>query len=158
MPEQKKTHPEAKSDPSAAGNGASGLSRDFVQPWLLLLLKTWNAHGYALLKALIEIGFTQIDQSTLYRELRSLEQKGLLYSFWDTSHNGPARRTYRLTEAGEQVLNTWASTMENYQRMLSGFFNTYAKAWEEFHSEAGGPNRKASPPARSKSGSPSGQK
>jgi|GEM_PF-797854 len=121
---------------SSPGLGdAKGLPRDFLQPWLLLLLKSWNAHGYALLRALTELGFTQIDHSALYRELRALEQKGFLYSFWDTSHNGPARRTYSLTEAGEQFLKTWVANMEHYQRMLSGFFQAYAKAWDEYRSE-----------------------
>lgn len=123
--------------PSPGFGGAKGMPRDFLQPWLLLLLRNWNAHGYALLRALTELGFTQIDHSALYRELRALEQKGLLYSFWDTSHNGPARRTYSLTEAGEQVLKAWATSMEYYQRMLSGFFQAYSKAWEEFHAGRG---------------------
>lgn len=123
--------------PSPGFGSVKGLPRDFLQAWLLLLLKNWNAHGYALLRALTELGFTQIDHSALYRELRALEQKGLLYSFWDTSHNGPARRTYSLTEAGEQVLKGWATSMEQYQRMLSGFFQAYAKAWQEYRSGKG---------------------
>lgn len=106
--------------------------RDFLQAWVLLLLRNWQAHGYALLSALANAGFPDLNHSVLYRELRALEEKGFLSSFWDTAKSGPARRTYVLTEAGERVLGAWAKDIEQYQRQFSKFLGDYFKAWGAF--------------------------
>ena len=61
-------------------------------------------YGYQIAK-IIEKDNTDIPViklGTLYPVLRSLEQDGLLESKVDPSVNGPPRRYYRITEAGDQ--------------------------------------------------------
>ena len=43
----------------------------------------------------------------------------MVSSFWDTSENGPARRMYSLTKAGELFLSGWIDVLQNYQKILS---------------------------------------
>ena len=115
-----------------------GAPRDFLQAWILLLLRNWQAHGYALQSALANAGFASLDHSVLYRELRSLEERGLLRSFWETGASGPARRTYAITEAGERMLGAWAEDMQNVQRQAAQFLGDYFKAWQTFTTQVAG--------------------
>ncbi|WCN36996.1 poly-beta-hydroxybutyrate-responsive repressor [Aneurinibacillus uraniidurans] len=104
----------------------TGAPKNLMVPFLLLSLRGWNVHGYELIQQLIKFGFPSIDQGNVYRTLRQLEKENMVKSEWDTSTGGPAKRIYSLTDAGEQYLNTWASSLEQYQLMLDRFFNMYA--------------------------------
>jgi poly-beta-hydroxybutyrate-responsive repressor len=105
------------------------LPGNLLEAWVLLLLKQWSAHGYWLLQWLNQAGFGPIDHTTLYKELRNLEKRGLVSSTWDTTEAGPARRLYSLTGAGEEMLQSWAETMTQYQQMMASFFQLYASAF-----------------------------
>jgi len=80
-----------------------GLPKSFLQPCLLLLLKEEPGYGYDLVTRLKALGIDD-DSAAVYRSLRSLEERGAVYSYWNTSSTGPARRMYRLTPAGEEQL------------------------------------------------------
>lgn len=80
-----------------------GLPKNFLQPCLLLLLKEEPGYGYDLVTRLKELGIDD-DSAAVYRALRSLEQRDAVYSYWNTSSTGPARRMYRLTPSGEEML------------------------------------------------------
>lgn len=87
---------------------------------LLAFLKGCNAYGYQLSQQLSESGLPQSDSGTVYRALRQLENSGFVSSFWDTSDQGPARRMYSLTAAGELFLRTWIDALNRYQEVLTG--------------------------------------
>lgn len=99
--------------------------KNFIVPFLLLSLRNWNLHGYKLIQQLIDFGFSSIDQGNVYRTLRQLEKDNLIKSEWDTSSGGPAKRVYSITKAGEQYLDSWANSLEQYQSMLDQFFSIY---------------------------------
>ena len=109
-----------------SGLGGSGKApKNFLIPYLLLLLRQWNAHGYQLLQQLVAFGFAAVDPATVYRTLRHLEKDGLVSSRWDTGHEGPARRVYTITDAGIAFLQTWAASLEQYRQALDAFFDLY---------------------------------
>ncbi|TYR79786.1 poly-beta-hydroxybutyrate-responsive repressor [Priestia megaterium] len=114
----------------------SGAPKNFMIPFLLLSLRGWNLHGYKLIQQLMSFGFTSVDQGNVYRTLRQLEKDNLITSQWDTSAEGPARRIYSLTDAGEQYLTMWASSLEQYQNMLDSFFNMYTDMLFPFSSSS----------------------
>ncbi|RKO67748.1 helix-turn-helix transcriptional regulator [Desulfofundulus salinus] len=103
----------------------------FMQPCLLLLLHRRSTHGYELIQSLREFGFhdSEADPGTVYRNLRRLEEEGLVSSQWDTSGGGPARRLYRLTPEGEELLHAWAEAITHNKRRLEYFLARYR---EEF--------------------------
>jgi PadR family transcriptional regulator PadR len=103
-----------------------GLPRNLLVPYVLLFLKNWSAHGYQIMQTLTLLGFAAVDPATVYRTLRQMEREGLVLSSWETGAAGPARRTYRITESGEQFLNQWADALGAYQRFLDRFFELYA--------------------------------
>ena len=81
----------------------SVLPKSFLQPCLLLLIKEEPGYGYDLVTRLSDLGLDD-DSAAVYRALRSLEQRGEVYSYWHTSSTGPARRMYGLTPAGDDAL------------------------------------------------------
>jgi len=105
-----------------------GLPKDFLTPWLLLLIRSLSMHGYQLMQTMTMLGLTAFDPTTVYRTLRRLEKEGLIISDWKTGEAGPAKRVYSLTEVGEELLGTWASALEQYQNVLNRFFDLYTEA------------------------------
>jgi poly-beta-hydroxybutyrate-responsive repressor len=73
------------------------------------------------------MGLGLVDPATVYRTLRQLEREGLISSVWDSASSGPARRTYTLTDAGEEYLRVWAGQLEQYQHILNRFFDVYSQ-------------------------------
>lgn len=107
---------------------APRLHGELLSTSLLAFLKNWNAHGYQLAQKLAESGMPACDSGTIYRTLRQLEKSGFVSSFWDTSENGPARRTYSLTQAGDLFLTGWIEALQNYQRILHQALAPYEAA------------------------------
>jgi len=100
----------------------------------LMLLHCREVHGYELLEGLKQFGFEQnpVDSSTVYRVLRVLEERGLVTSRWQTEGGGPARRCYRLTEAGDDFLAAWVLDLRETDRVLHHFLEMYDNHME-FH-------------------------
>lgn len=115
------------SEQSSVSRTPNDLPNDFLMPWLLLIVRNWSMHGYQILQTLTILGLAAFDPSTVYRTLRRLEKDGLIVSAWQTGDSGPAKRVYSLTEAGQAFLKTWASTLEQYQGILSKFFEVYTE-------------------------------
>jgi len=105
----------------------------FVQPCLLLLLRGHPAHGYELIRALAQFGFTDSDgdPGTVYRHLRRMEEEGLATSQWETEGGGPAKRLYSLTPEGVEALHAWAVTLEHNKARLEQFLTRYRREFPE---------------------------
>jgi PadR family transcriptional regulator, regulatory protein PadR len=101
-------------------------SKNFVLPFILLLLSKVSLHGYELSQRLHSLGFQTIDQGNVYRLLRQLEKENLVSSEWDTKGTGPAKRRYTITKAGITYLKGYANQLESYQSMLDQFFTMYS--------------------------------
>ena len=65
------------------------------------------------------------DPGMVYRHLRKLEQEGFVSSSWDTSGTGPARRNYRITKEGGELLRSWIPFMERSLKSLEKFLGLY---------------------------------
>jgi len=106
-----------------------GLSpKTFLIPYTLLMLRDSLMHGYAIWEKLTVMGIPGLnegDRATIYRTLRQLEREGKVKSQWDTATEGPARRVYSLTDAGESFLQIWAVGLEQYRQSLDFFFKMY---------------------------------
>jgi poly-beta-hydroxybutyrate-responsive repressor len=99
----------------------------FVEPALLLLLSERPMHGYELLELLPGIAREErrIDLGNLYRLLRSLEEEGVVDSEWDDTLPGPAKRVYRLTDSGRELLARWADALGEARGVITAFIDRY---------------------------------
>lgn len=113
--------------------------KNFLVPFILLLLFRMPMHGYELMQKLTSFGFHALDHGNFYRMLRQLEKNEFVRSQWETSSTGPAKRLYALTEAGETYLKSYAGQLEQYQSMLNQFFKMYTSMLDlylpSFHKE-----------------------
>ncbi|SEL86129.1 PadR family transcriptional regulator [Streptacidiphilus jiangxiensis] len=71
---------------------------------LLHLLAEQESYGYEVAQRLQAAGFTDVLEGTVYPALARLEREGRLATRLVASSSGPARKYYRLTEAGEEAL------------------------------------------------------
>ncbi len=101
----------------------------FLRPFLLLLLREREGHGYELIDRMREMGleYSIQDAGYVYRTLRSMETKGLITSKWETENPGPAKRVYAITPAGIGMLHEWAQTLENLKVSLEAFLEIYER-------------------------------
>ncbi len=99
----------------------------FIEPCLLLLLYKKPSYGYDLIERIGEFGFqeSKSDPGAIYRNLRQMEREGLVISEWKVEKDGPARRYYRLTPAGEQLLHSWAKSIKKRREALEKFISQY---------------------------------
>jgi DNA-binding PadR family transcriptional regulator len=82
-----------------------------VQPAILIILVQGELHGYKIVQRIAELERHRPDPTGVYRSLRSMEGRGLVVSEWRASDTGPARKSYRITEAGWECLERWIETL-----------------------------------------------
>jgi DNA-binding PadR family transcriptional regulator len=102
----------------------------WMEPFVLVVLATTGAHGYAITGELEEMGITggPVDIGQVYRTLRDLEESGHVTSAWSTAPVGPQRREYELTAAGYALLDEWAAVMKERARLVGEFDGRYLDA------------------------------
>jgi len=106
-----------------------GRGTRFTEPALLLMLHDGPSHGYDLANQLSGIQFPgePPDPPTVYRNLRQMEESGLVKSRWETSEAGPAKRLYELTDEGEELLHAWAVHIRARRDALDAFLRSYSE-------------------------------
>jgi PadR family transcriptional regulator PadR len=104
-----------------------------LQPFILLVLKGKESHGYELIEKISEFRFhdSPPDVGAIYRNLRSMEKEGWVKSKWDTKGAGPAKRIYRITPQGEEILHGWAVTVRKRKEALNQFLKLYQSHYEK---------------------------
>lgn len=96
----------------------------FVQTIILKVLYECDTYGYAILKKISESSMmkgTKPDPTGIYRQLKNMEEKGLLVSKKQISDNGNLAKYYSITEDGKQCLLSWVSTLKNYRDSIDLF-------------------------------------
>ncbi len=63
-------------------------------------------HGYALFKAVDKKFGVRLGPSTLYTELKHLQNQGLIASSWELAQGKP-RKQYRITQKGQSMLRAY---------------------------------------------------
>jgi DNA-binding PadR family transcriptional regulator len=82
-------------------------------------------HGYELTERLKQWGFELAGPGPVYRELRILEEGGLVRSAWSAPQSGPVPRVYELTDEGRAALEQVAHDLTAIQNLLEDFQRRY---------------------------------
>lgn len=109
------------------GHPGSKKTERYIQASILLSLKINPSYGYELIQNISRFGFIDghVPPGMIYRHLRELEETGLLFSEWETDGAGPAKRVYRLTSEGMEVLSFWIEYMKAQANRLLRFVEMY---------------------------------
>ena len=102
-----------------------------LRPAILTLLVGEELHGYEIVQRLTEQalveGYTP-DTAGVYRMLRSMEEMGVVESEWVLSDAGPAKRRYRITDAGLECTRRWMLTLQQYHAAVGHLLELGQKA------------------------------
>jgi PadR family transcriptional regulator PadR len=104
--------------------------RMLLCPSLLLILAEGASHGYELYEQLPAFGFDQdrLDPSIVYRELRDLDQQGLIGSTWNEEDSkGPKRRVYQINSEGYIKLEEWIDHLDAFQGRIGELQERYTR-------------------------------
>src|ERR1700727_2779376 len=99
----------------------------------LMMLKTLQVlgplHGYGIARRIEQISgdILSVNQGTLYPVLLRLEQERAVASEWGPSENNRRARFYRLTRAGEKLLQTEKRDWEQTAAIIERFFEVKAE-------------------------------
>ena len=104
-----------------------GRKMRIMEPMILLLVAEDPAHGYLLAEQLEKIfGVEEMTPQTVYRALQRMEAAEWIAPSWDMdSAQGPPRKVYEITPAGEAALEAWSQHMEQLQEMIETFLKRY---------------------------------
>ena len=107
--------------------------RLLLRPTLLVILLEGQSHGYQLSERLEDYGFDPdlLDSSVVYRDLRDMEDRGLIDSHWDEESKGPRRRVYRINQTGLACLQSWMNGLQDVRDRIGGLINHYQTLAEE---------------------------
>src|SRR5580700_2443313 len=108
--------------------------RDVQQGTLaLMVLKTLQVlgplHGYGIARRIAQVSneLLSINQGTLYPVLLRLEQEKAVASEWAPSENNRRARFYRITRAGEKLLEAENCNWEQTTAIIARFFEVKAE-------------------------------
>ncbi len=91
------------------------LKKDVLELCLLHLMARGDQYGYELLRRLHAV-FPDTQESAIYALLRGLCREGYTERYQGETSGGPARKYYRLTEAGRDrlaaLLELWRETRD----------------------------------------------
>lgn len=76
---------------------------------VLRMLSLRESYGYELVQALETAGLGQVRGGTLYPVLLRLQRAGMVTAWWHEGSGGPARKYYRITDAGMRELGVAAT-------------------------------------------------
>lgn len=104
-----------------------GKRERYIQPSILMGLYSGPSYGYELIQGIQDYGFVegQAPPGMIYRHLRQLEEDGLVSSEWETEGAGPAKRMYRLTPDGREMLAVWVGFMGRQAEKLQNFVQLF---------------------------------
>ncbi|OCA90585.1 DNA-binding protein [Bacillus sp. FJAT-27225] len=93
---------------------------------LLQLLDDRDMYGYELVKELearSENGFT-VKEGTLYPALHKLEKQEYVEFYWQEQEKGPARKYYRITDAGRELLKEKTREWQSFVQVMNKMIGT----------------------------------
>jgi len=99
----------------------------------LMILKTLEVlgslHGYGIARRIEQISgdLLAVNQGTIYPVLLRLEQEGAIQSEWGVSEKNRRARFYRLTRAGQKLLQTETRDWEQTAAIVGRFFQIKAR-------------------------------
>jgi PadR family transcriptional regulator PadR len=95
---------------------------------VLTLLGERESYGYQLVTEIRGLGLESLPDGTIYPALNRLEREGLIASRLVPSELGPARKYYRTTPAGHEVLATGAAAWRRLVAAVDPLLGTARRA------------------------------
>ena len=96
--------------------------KGLLEVCILEIINKKETYGYELCEKLIEFGFTEITEGSVYPILIRLEKRSFISSTMRVSPFGPMRKYYHITKLGElelrEFINSWKEIRKNIDNVL----------------------------------------
>ncbi len=99
------------------------LRRGAAEHCVLALLRHGEGYGFDLARILVNADGLIASEGTIYPLLARLRRHGLVETTWRESGEGPPRRYYRLTGAGEESLALFADHWKVFRDAVDQILN-----------------------------------
>ncbi|GGN55835.1 PadR family transcriptional regulator [Oceanobacillus indicireducens] len=88
---------------------------------VLQLLNERDMYGYELVKEMAKRSDDQLQmkEGTLYPALHKMEKQAYVEHYWKQQEKGPARKYYRITEEGKEILAERTSEWKQYVQVMN---------------------------------------
>jgi PadR family transcriptional regulator PadR len=96
------------------------MRRGAIEYCVMALLRDEEMYGFELTRAMAAADGLVTSEGTVYPLLARLRREGLVETFWRESSQGPPRRYYRLTAAGEAALEVFAAQWRLFRDTVDG--------------------------------------
>lgn len=111
-------HPKTEEELNECSTLGKSLNR-LSQPTILTILAEADEplHGYLIVQkaaASPMFGGKKPDATGIYRQLKRMEEAGLVTSAWDMPKQGSAKRLFQLTDTGQACLRRWIDALACY--------------------------------------------
>lgn len=116
-------HAEIDTSEMDLGNWTTQLRKGLLELCIVNLLAQGELYGYDLVKRVTAIRGVVVTEGTIYPLLSRLRRAGLLETRSEESPNGPARKYYRLTPAGEQTRQLMNACWRDIEIGVDGLIN-----------------------------------
>ena len=97
----------------------SQLLKGLLDMCLLAVVSDGPSYGYEMIRKLKERHLEVAGEASIYPVLKRLKTRGLIESYLEHSPNGPARKYYRTTPAGQQRLTEWVTDWQTVREGVS---------------------------------------
>ena len=85
---------------------------------LLSIIKEEASYGYEMVSKLRERGLDLASEGSIYPLLSRLQKQGMIEGYLVQSSEGPARKYYRMSEKGREVLEQWTDEWNVFRRSV----------------------------------------
>lgn len=96
---------------------SSQLLKGVLDMCLLAIIREEPSYGYELARKLADRGLDLVSEGTIYPVLSRLQRSGLVEGYLVASSEGPARKYYRIADAGQRSLGRW---QDEWRRLAAG--------------------------------------
>ncbi|HAJ78177.1 MAG TPA: PadR family transcriptional regulator [Fibrobacteres bacterium] len=94
--------------------------------FILLFLAQGDLYGAAILTTLQkELPCYHTDSAVIYRSLKDLEEEEAVSSYWETDTSGPAKKWYKITQKGKDLLIDFKEDIEMRKKNLDYFIESF---------------------------------
>ena len=114
----------------------SQLVRGALDAAVLAVVAEEDGYGYDVVRRLRNAGLTDIGDASVYGTLRRLYNGGALTSYVKPSDEGPHRRYYGITTAGQAQLTKDRETWSDFSRALSALLDPDDRIHNHHHRPA----------------------
>jgi len=110
--------------PKSAGQGhTTQLLHGVLDMCLLSLIEEEASYGYEMVSKLRSRGLDLASEGSIYPLLSRLQKQGMIEGYLVQSSEGPARKYYRMSDDGCEILEQWRAEWHEFSHSVDEVLN-----------------------------------